>query len=240
MTAGPATLEVRGVRRTFRRGPEAIHALDDVNFTLDAGELVALLGPSGSGKSTLLNVLSGWEQADEGTILWQGEGVKPQALLWKDVAVVPQSLGLLEELTVLENVELPVRLSGGLGTSDDAHSLLDGLGLASLHDRFPHEISLGEQQRTALARALVLSPRLLLADEPTAHQDSVWARGIFRVLDHAKSRGTAVLVATHNREVLKFVARTLYVRDGILSEDPLPADLTPKKGLLNGPHQPDR
>lgn len=230
MTAAAPTLEVRGIRRTFRRGPEAVHALSDVNFALDAGELVALLGPSGSGKSTLLNVLSGWEQPDEGVIIWQGEVVSPQNLLWKDVAVVPQSLGLLEELTVSENVQLPIRLSPDVGMFEKAQTLLDELGLASLQDRFPYEISLGEQQRTALARALVLSPRLLLTDEPTAHQDSVWARGTFLVLEQAKSLGMTILVATHNREVLKYVTRSLYVRDGALSEDSLPANLRFKKG----------
>lgn len=230
MMAVVPVLELQGIRKSFRRGPEVVHALNDVGFTLSAGEVVALLGPSGSGKSTLLNVLSGWERPDGGTILWQGDVASPNSLLWNDVAVVPQSLGLLEELTVRENVELPMRLAPAVAMSHDPESLLDGLGLASLHDRFPQEISLGEQQRTALARALVLSPRLVLADEPTAHQDSVWARGIFRVLEQAKSWGTTILVATHNREVLKYVERTLYVRDGVLSEDPLPADLTLKKG----------
>lgn len=228
MTAAPL-LELQAIGKAFRRGPERVDALRDVNFAVTAGEVVALLGPSGSGKTTLLNVLCGWENADEGTIMWDGEIASPKQILWGDIAIVPQNLGLVAELTVRENVEFPVRLARDPDRWADRHLLLDELGLASVHNRFPHEISLGEQQRTALARALMLGPRLLLTDEPTAHQDSVWARGIFRVLQEAASRGTATLVATHNREVLKYVERTIYVRDGRVSEEPLPEDLPMKK-----------
>jgi putative ABC transport system ATP-binding protein len=136
--------------------------------------------------------------------------------------VVPQSLGLLEELTIQENVELPVRLKGMSLEDAEARidSCIDDLGLTEMRHRLPAEVSLGEQQRAALARALVTSPALLLADEPTGHQDSVWARGVMRALRTACSEGAACLIATHNPEVLRYVDRILGIRDGRLGDLP--------------------
>jgi putative ABC transport system ATP-binding protein len=119
------------------------------------------------------------------------------------VSVVPQKLGLIEELTVRKNIEYPARLSGLLEeTRERVEELISELGLEDLADRVPLETSVGQQQRTALARALVLSPRLILADEPSGHQDAVWARGVFRSLRAATAEGTCCLVATHNEEMI--------------------------------------
>ena len=223
---GPTVVEVLGVAKSYRRGSEEVHALQDVSLTLRAHEVVALVGPSGSGKTTLLNLLCGWEAPDAGEILWS-DG-RPATLAdrqWSDLAIVPQSLGLMEDLTIRENVELPARLrregeaSGNKVAAkakgkDRATRLLRGLGLDALADRDPREASMGEQQRAALARALALSPRLLLADEPTGHQDADWARGVFRAIRFAAGEGSACLVATHNREAVVFADRVLAIRDG--------------------------
>jgi putative ABC transport system ATP-binding protein len=230
MEPGPVVVRLEGVTKTFRRGPEQVHALREVTLSLRRHELVALVGPSGSGKSTLLNVLCGWEHPESGVIVWsdgagKGEADADQVHLkdrpWSELAVLPQRLGLVEELSVRENIALPVRLAGGgkPPRDDEAHrepveQLLVGLGLDGFADRSPSEISLGEQQRTALARALVLRPTLLLADEPTGHQDEGWGRVVLRTLRAAAHGGMSCLLATHNEEAIQFAGRVLAIRDG--------------------------
>lgn len=228
---GAPVLEVRDLHKSYRRGPEEVRALRGASFDLRSGEVVALVGPSGSGKTTLLSTLFGWERPDRGEIRWAGpEGARldpPGRRTWAEVAVVPQALGLMEELSVRENVELPLRLSGRLDdrSATRAAKLLTALGLDAYADRAPAEMSLGEQQRTALARAIVLRPWLLLADEPTGHQDAGWARMVFRAFRFAAREGTACLVATHSEEFLKEVDRVLTIRDGEVhpGERPAPA-----------------
>ena len=217
MSAADPLVEVRGVTKSYRRGPEVVHALAGATFTLLPGEVVALVGPSGSGKTTLLNVLTGWERPDSGEIAWDGDAtVDLAALSWGSVAVLPQRLGLIEELSVRENVELPLRLGEALDGAGAQRvvELLAFLGLDELADRPPSETSLGEQQRTALARALLVVPRLVLADEPAGHQDAASAERVFRGLRAAASQGTCALVATHNPDSLRFCDRALRMTDG--------------------------
>jgi ABC-type lipoprotein export system ATPase subunit len=168
-------LEARGLDKSYRRGAERVHAVAGVDLALFPGELVALVGPSGSGKSSLLGLLAGWEPPDAGELAWTpaAAGGAPG---WSELATVPQALGLLEDLTVRENVALPVRLRLGRrrATEGRTEELLGLFGLAELADRSPSETSLGQQQRAAVARALVLTPQLVLADEPSAHQDAAW------------------------------------------------------------------
>ncbi len=207
---------VTSVSKAYHRGAEVVTALEDVSLTLDAGDLLAVSGPSGSGKTTLLNVLAGWEEPDHGQVRW-ADDVDPRAPNWRSLAIAPQRLGLLSELTVGENVELPLRL--GCGADEDAArerlaAALELFGLGALAHRMPEEVSLGEQQRTALARALVVAPRVLLADEPTGNQDAGWASGVIQGLRAAQADGTAVLVATHDEEVIARADRRLTMRDG--------------------------
>jgi putative ABC transport system ATP-binding protein len=214
-----AILDATDLTKSYRRGPEEIHALVGAEIRVAAGEVVALVGPSGSGKTTLLTILAGWERPDQGRISWRGRALsRPQDLPWDEVAIVPQTLGLVEELTVRENVALPVRLYAGQAEPDRERvdRLLADFGLSGLADRLPGEVSLGEQQRGALARSLVLSPRLLMADEPTGHQDVVWTRGVLRALQAAAREGTACLIATHHRALVRFADRVLAIRDGEL------------------------
>jgi ABC-type lipoprotein export system ATPase subunit len=216
VTQAPPLLSAEGLRKDYRRGAETVHALAGVDVTLSAGELVALVGRSGSGKSTLLNVLAGWERPDAGSVSWLGADLaRPASLGWDDVAVLPQSVGLIEELTIRANLELPGRLGGGLeGGEERVERLLEHLGLRELAERMPDQTSLGEQQRAALARALVARPRLVLADEPTGHQDAVWATRVISTLSVAAGEGTTCLVATHSNEVASFAARVLQMHDG--------------------------
>ena len=212
-----ALLEARSITKSYRRGPEVVRALAGADLTLEPGELVALLGPSGSGKTTLLNVLAGWEEPDSGEVLWDGaSGVRLAELPWNSLSVLPQRLGLLDELSVRENVELPLRLGGGprRDAAGRVDELLEDLGLSDLAGRPPSQTSLGEQQRAALARAVVVAPRLLLADEPAGHQDAVFAERVLAVLRSAAARGTACLLATHNRDSLRFCDHAIAIADG--------------------------
>ncbi|CAN5880149.1 MAG: ATP-binding cassette domain-containing protein [Euzebyales bacterium] len=205
-----------GLRKTYRRGSEEVLAVRGVALQVGEGELVALVGPSGSGKSTLLNLLAGWEEPDSGTVSWRGGAPGRQDELgWDELAIVPQRLGLAADLSVAENVAWPLRLAK---SPDDQRvaQLLDRFGLSALADRLPAEGSLGEQQRAALARALVRRPRLLLADEPTGHQDEDWAKGVAVALRGACAEGSACLLATHNAELLDFADRVLRLHDGRL------------------------
>ena len=155
-----------------------VHAVVDASIEVRAGQLAVIVGRSGSGKSTLLMLLGGWSEPDAGTI----GGVTSRA--WADCAYVPQRFGLVPELTVAENVELPAR-----GRANGAEALLARLALAELRDRYPAEISIGQQQRVAVVRALVLGPRLLLVDEPTSHQDPGIRRARLGGLDRRGGRG---------------------------------------------------
>lgn len=201
-------LDVSRVTKTYRRGPEEIHAVEDASLRLHSGELVGVMGRSGSGKTTLLNIVVGWERPDSGDVRFVADGAAdpPDGLLWADLSVLPQKFGLIEELTVRENVAYPMRLAPEVdGAGARIHELLAELGLHELADRYPAETSVGQQQRTALARALVLSPRLLVADEPTGHQDAGWAAAVFEALRRATARGTCCLVATHNEEATPYL-----------------------------------
>jgi len=213
----PSVLVATDVSKSYRRGDEVVHALDDVSLALRAGELVGLVGRSGSGKTTLLNVIAGWEHADVGTI--ERAGRQAEVPGWEELAVVPQKLGLFDELTVRENLEYPARLSGRLGKlRGRVDELMEDLAIAHLAARYPKETSLGEQQRTAIARALVLSPRLVLADEPTGHQDAVSERRVLEALGRAAADGASCLIATHNVALAPRLDRVFEMADGRLSE----------------------
>jgi putative ABC transport system ATP-binding protein len=215
-SAGHDTIgAAESVSKSFRRGADEILAVRDISLELRRGELVALLGRSGSGKSTLLTMLAGWLAPDRGAIRYELGGVAPSDLPWRELAFLPQRFGLLPELSVRENVGFPARLAG-VGV-ENVEPLLAGLGLAELADRSPTETSIGQQQRTALARALVLSPSVLLADEPTSHQDAGWRDAVWLALERAAANGTSCLIATHEEAVIEYATRVLRVSDGILA-----------------------
>ncbi len=213
-------IEVRDVTKTFHRGGEAVHAVRDATVVVGEGELVGLVGRSGSGKTTLLNLMSGWERADVGDIVLADGRAVDRSAPWAEVAVLPQRLGLIEEFTVRENVEYPARLAGVLGSTEElADELIHDLGLSALQHRYPQETSVGEQQRAALARALILTPGLLLADEPTGHQDGAHARDMLEAIRQAVARGTACVAATHSDELIRYLDRVVTMADGRLVTD---------------------
>ncbi|WP_238012499.1 ATP-binding cassette domain-containing protein [Dactylosporangium sp. AC04546] len=204
-------MATHAVTRRFIRGAERVTALDAISVEIHVGDLTVVAGPSGSGKTTLIGVLAGHEKPDAGTVETRlGKG-------WHEMSFVPQSLALIEELSIRENVELPALLSGNTGHSTE--ELLAMLDIADLADRLPAHVSGGEQQRAALARALRLSPALLLADEPTGHQDPARVRLVLDVLRSHAREGHAVLVSSHDEQVIALADRVLMLHDGRLAAD---------------------
>lgn len=215
-------LEARGLRKSFHDAAQELDVLCGVDLDLEPGVMSALAGPSGSGKSVLLDLLAGWSSPDAGTVLWSGRPCPPS---WSGLGLVPQAMGLLSDLTVWHNVVLPLRLARGAAElqaqGPRVLDLLEQLRLIPLKDRSPGELSFGEQQRVAVARAAVLEPALLLADEPTSHQDAESAQAVLHVLAAVCGRGGSVLLASHVDDVLKQCDRVLRMVGGrIQAEQP--------------------
>lgn len=207
-------LRAVGVRRWFDSGGERIVPVDGVDLDVHAGEVVVLTGPSGSGKTTLLQVLAGFHRADEGEVQWTGSSTGTPG--WDVVAVVPQSLGLLAELTAAENVAMPLLVRGAdpEEAGRAAHEVLAALDADHLADRLVGDASLGQQQRVAVARALVGRPAVLLADEPTSHQDAEHAELVLAAVRGAAALGTACVIAGHDPRLTAHADRVIHLLDG--------------------------
>jgi ABC-type lipoprotein export system ATPase subunit len=218
-----SVVRVRGVVKTYGRGRGAMRVLDGVDLDVESGELVAVVGRSGSGKSTLLHLLAGLDYADEGSIEVAGqrlEGLDERgrtALRRRAIGFIFQSFHLLPELSGLENVLLPARLArNGGGAPSRARALIDELGLADTAARLPATLSGGEQQRLAVARALVNEPALILADEPTGNLDEESGAEVLELLRVAADHGRAVVLVTHDPAAGGVADRTLTLRAGRL------------------------
>lgn len=208
-------LALTDVRRTFSTQAGAVAVLDGIDLTVDPGEVVAIKGRSGSGKTTLLTIIAGWDRPDSGSVELPIGSVADGRPGWSEVAILPQSLALLDELTIAENVTLPLRLGAGAPARDPVE-IMTQLGIEHLADRHPSEVSLGEQQRAALARAAVVQPRLLVADEPISHQNREWAESMMVVVGVLAARGTACVLATHDDVAFEVADRVLELRGGRL------------------------
>ena len=206
-------VRLTNLTKRHHRGREVVTAVDRVSLELSPGSMIALVGPSGSGKTTLINLIVGGDEPDEGEVV--GIPARPD---WAQLAIVPQTLGLLPELSLGENVGLPVRLGAAAARTVD--DVLESLGIGSLADRPPQEASLGEQQRAAVARALLTGPALLVADEPTSHQDQANTNRVIDALADLAARGACVFVATHDPRVLDRCDQVFHLRDGVLVDEP--------------------
>lgn len=207
-----STVTLTAVSKAFRRGAGTVEVLRGVDLDVDRGEVVMIRGRSGTGKTTLLSILAGWLDHDTGTVAWDDEITDPTA--WNAVAVIPQTLGMLEELTIGENIALPHRL----GTApEDGSELMRELEIDRLAARSIHAVSLGEQQRAAVARALAGRPRLVLADEPTSHLDPERLRLVWTLLRRrAIEDGLSVVAASHDPDALLYADRVLDLVGGKL------------------------
>jgi ABC-type lipoprotein export system ATPase subunit len=202
-------VQVRAVGHTRGAGAAATRVLHEVDLSLDSAALVVLAGRSGSGKSTLCHLIAGVMAPTTGRVLVAGRPAHP-APDWGTVSLLPQRLSLDPELTVAENVLLPAALRGHRAGTD----LVDRLGLTPITSRPARDTSLGEQQRTALARALVLGPAVAVLDEPTGHQDDDHVELILHVLADAVGSGTLALVATHDPRVIDAADVVVRMRSG--------------------------
>jgi putative ABC transport system ATP-binding protein len=210
------------VAKRYRRGNESVAALEDVSLRLQAGEMVALVGPSGCGKSTTLNLISGVDTADEGVVvvcaldLRRASEAELTRLRRRDVGIVFQAFHLMPHLTVEENVALPLALDHRRD-DDRVEHLLRRVGLEHRRSHFPSELSGGEQQRAAVARALVHRPRVLVADEPTGNLDSASGAAVLLLMDELRrEEGAALLLATHDEHVATTADRVVTMRDGLV------------------------
>jgi lipoprotein-releasing system ATP-binding protein len=218
-------VSVRGLRKSFRDANRTVEVLRGVDLELEPGELVAIVGPSGSGKSTLLHLLGGLERADAGEIeigdrrVDRSTATELARFRNQTIGYVFQFHQLLADFSAIENVALPGRIAGrpAEALAESARSLLEEVGLVDLVDRFPGQLSGGEQQRVALCRALSLEPPLLLADEPTGNLDPVAGEAVFELLLTLQKRhGTTVLLVTHNPDLARRCARILELDGGVL------------------------
>jgi len=224
-----ADILAQRLSRTYRMGESEIRAVDEVSFSILAGEFVALLGTSGSGKSSLLNLIAGLDTPTAGSVQVAGRDLarmsREELARYRrsTVGMVFQAFNLVSAMTVLENVELPMRFAEVPRHErlSRARTALARVGLGHRLDHRPSELSGGEQQRASLARALVNSPRLLLADEPTGNLDSRTGSEIMDLIHTIHSEGTTVLMVTHERPLAeRYASRFIFLRDGKLVEDP--------------------
>jgi putative ABC transport system ATP-binding protein len=212
------------LKKVYRRGTEEVRALDGVSFDVAEREFTAIVGPSGAGKTTLLHLLGCMDVPTSGDLMLAGKstrGLSDAALTRlrrETVGFVFQHFGLLPTLTVAENVTLPTLFSRRKAAAR-AEELLEKVGLAHRRNHRPHELSGGEMQRAAIARALINTPRLLLADEPTGNLDSANGEAIITLFDQLNREGLTVLVVTHNPTLADAARRQLTLRDGQLVSD---------------------
>jgi ABC-type lipoprotein export system ATPase subunit len=218
-----SVLEARGVTKKLGTGRAARRVLADVSLEVAADEVVAVLGPSGSGKSTLLHLLGGLDRPDAGQIRVAGKDLTRQSPRALDrtrllhIGFIFQAFHLVEELTGEENVLLPARLPGARRNAEErARQLIDDLGIGQVAHHRPHALSGGEQQRFAIARALVNDPAVVLADEPTGNLDAEAGREVLRLLRAGAAEGRAVVLVTHEDAAAEAADRVLRLEEGRL------------------------
>jgi putative ABC transport system ATP-binding protein len=237
-------LELRGVSKSYGAGPTGVHALRDVDLTVEPGTMVAVMGPSGSGKSTLLTIAGSLEDPTSGEVVIGGVPLsgltrnQRARLRRRAIGYVFQDYNLLAGLTAVENVTLPLELDGVPARRARVAGLaaLAELGLTDRAARYPDQLSGGERQRVALARAVVGERRLLLADEPSGALDSVNGEGVMRLIHTACKRGVAAVVVTHDAQLASWADRVVFLRDGRVVDQTRPTP-GPESLLVKGSGQ---
>ncbi len=221
-------VECIDVKKTYRQGKVEIRALNGVCLSIEKGGFVALAGPSGSGKTTMLNIIGGLDLADSGRITVDGNTLNRMtqselaSLRLQKVGFVFQAYNLIPVLSALENVEFVMLLQGvpPAERTERAKAILDDVGLAGKYDRRPAELSGGEQQRVAVARAIVSDPSIVLADEPTANLDSKTGKGLLEIMKQLNEKKKATFIfSTHDKMVMDYARRLVLIRDGLVADD---------------------
>ena len=221
-----ALLEVKGIKKTYttRFGNNHVHALKEVNFDVESGDFVAIMGESGSGKTTLLNLLAAFDKPTSGTITIDGKELVTlndnslAAYRRTNLGFVFQDFNLLDTLNIKDNILLPIVLSGK--NINDYKERLDSItkdiGINDILKKYPYEISGGQKQRVAVARALITEPKMILADEPTGALDSQSSDELLRVFERINKNGQTILMVTHSVAAASHSNRVLFIKDGVV------------------------
>jgi len=220
-------IQLKNIFKWYNVGGARNFVLKDISLQIDAGEFVSIMGPSGSGKSTLLHIMGGLDDPDEGQYFFLEEDVytlkskKRNQLFQANMGFVFQSYHLIDELTVYENIETPLLYKGMGGSERKAMvgDLLDRFGIVGKKDLFPNQLSGGQQQIVGIARALAVSPRLLLADEPTGNLNSKQGEEIMELFRQLNEDGTTIIQVTHSEKNAGYGKRIIHLLDGQLQKD---------------------
>ena len=229
-------LEVTGLKKIYkaRLGGTSVEALKNVNFSVEKGEYVAIMGESGSGKTTLLNILAALDRATEGTVLLDGMNlstIKDSAIAMfrrDNLGYVFQEFNLLDTFTVEDNIYLPLVLAGRRHADMKARldKLAPALGISEILKKYPYEISGGQKQRAAVARALITDPKIVLADEPTGALDSKSSDELLALFKQVKQLGQTVLMVTHSTKAASKASRVLFIKEGVIFHQIYKGDCT--------------
>ena len=219
-------LKVENLTKTYGSGENLVHAVDDVSFSVEKGEFVAIVGASGSGKSTLLHLIGGVDRPTSGKIFVDSNDIskmnddKLAVFRRRQVGIVYQFYNLIPILTVEENITLPCDLDGRGVDRERLEMILDSFGLRARRKHLPNQLSGGQQQRTSIARALINNPSLVLADEPTGNLDSKSSEEVMSILKMCnQSYGQTVIMITHNLDIAKQADRIITISDGKIVEE---------------------
>lgn len=218
-------LEVKDLCRTFRQGDTDIHAVDHVSFSMEAGEMLAIVGQSGSGKTTLLNLLGGIDKPSAGQVLLAGQDIhslsdtEAAKLRRQKIGYIYQDFKLLPILTAKENILLPAILDGKKAPARVVNALADRLGIGNRLNHLPSQMSGGQRQRVAIARALINHPSIILADEPTGNLDKESANEILEMLLKLNHEGNTILLVTHEESFADLCPRKITLSDGQIVSD---------------------
>ncbi len=215
-------VKLQDITKVYKMGEVEIRAADNINFSINKGEFVVIVGPSGAGKTTVLNILGGMDTATDGTLTVDGEEITAYnakqltGYRREDIGFVFQFYNLVPNLTALENVELALQICRD---PLDAREVLQEVGLGDRLDNFPAQLSGGEQQRVSIARALAKNPKLLLCDEPTGALDYNTGKAILKLLQNmCRERGMTVIVITHNQALAPMADRLIHIKNGQVSQ----------------------
>ncbi len=219
-----AILEVNNVKKVYttRFGGNQVQALSDVTFSVEEGEYVAIMGESGSGKSTLLNILAALDKATAGQVLLNGKNLSQirekelSAFRRKNLGFVFQDFNLLDTFNLQDNIFLPLVLAGKSfrEMNERLQPIAEKLGIKQILNKYPYEVSGGQKQRAAVARALITGPQLILADEPTGALDSRAAEGLLKMFKNINESGQTILMVTHSVKAASCAKRVLFIKDG--------------------------
>ena len=218
-------LRVENLTKIYGKGENEVRALDDVSFSVNKGEFIAVIGPSGSGKSTLLHILGGVDRPTSGRVLMDGKDVYAQneeqlaIFRRRQVGLIYQFYNLIPVLNVTENITLPVLMDGQKVNRDRLKELITTLGLNGRENHLPNQLSGGQQQRVAIARAVVAGPKLILADEPTGNLDSKNGKEVMDLLSELNKEGTTIVMVTHSQRDAAVAQRTIDLFDGQIVSD---------------------